>query len=171
MKTSRQEQQIGLDRVYREHFDYVYRALLHLGVHAADVADVSHDVFLVVGRKLGDFEGRSTLRTWIYGICIKTVSDYRGRAFRRREFLHSDVPEGRIEAPQEKLSQDAQLRRRLSVLLAQLEPSQRDVFVLYEIEELSMKEVAGALGCPLQTAYSRLKCARKSLQACLEDEK
>lgn len=154
-----------LGKVYREHIDYVWRSLIHLGVKSSDVADVAHDVFLVVRRRLPTFEGRSTLRTWIYGICIRVVSDYRSKAFRRREITEERVPELPADATQHGASENRQLQERLLALLEQLDPDQRDVFVLYEIEELSMKEVAQAIGCPLQTAYSRLHTARANLKA------
>ena len=159
-----------LGRVYREHVDYVWRALGHLGVKPADVADVAHEVFLVVRKRLGSFEGRSSLRTWIYGICIRVVSDYRSRAFRRREISHEQVPDTVEAATQHQAAERSELRKRLDALLSALPDEQRDVFVLYEIEELAMKEVSEALECPLQTAYSRLHAARAALKTKLEAE-
>lgn len=159
-----------LGKVYREHVDYVWRALGHLGVKPADVADVAHEVFLVVRKRLPTFEGRSSLRTWIYGICMRVVSDYRSRAFRRREIAHEQVPDSPEDAPQQDVAERRQLRERLNALLSALPDEQRDVFVLYEIEELAMKEVAEALDCPIQTAYSRLHAARASLKAKLQAE-
>lgn len=159
-----------LGTVYRENIDYVWRALVHLGVKPADVADVAHDVFLVVRKRLSTFEGRSTLRTWIYGICIRVVSDYRSKAFRRRELSHEQVPDEPISGGQQESSERLQLQARLQALLAEIAPEQRDVFVLYEIEELTMKEVAEAIGCPLQTAYSRLHAARDALKSRLKAE-
>jgi RNA polymerase sigma-70 factor (ECF subfamily) len=158
-----------LGEIYRENVDYVWRVLSHLGVKPADVGDVAHDVFITIKRRLPTFEGRSSLRTWIYGICLRTVSDYRGRAFRRREVPHDEVPEIPQSAEQLSSVEDGELRGKLLELLESLRPEQRDVFVLYEIEELSMKEVAQAVDCPLQTAYSRLHAARAQLKAKLKN--
>lgn len=163
-----QKQRYDLGEIYRENVDYVWRALAHLGVKPADVGDVAHDVFLTVKRRLPSFEGRSTLRTWIYGICIRTVSDYRGRAFRRREIPHDEMPDQHRAAEQSEAAEAGELRSKLLVLLADLKCEQREVFVLYEIEELSMREVAEAVGCPLQTAYSRLHAARDTLKSKLK---
>ncbi len=161
------EGRFNFEQIYREHIDYVWRALIHLGVQRADVADVAHDVFLVVRRRISSFEGRSSLRTWIYGICIRTVSDYRNRAFRRREFAHEEPPE-QIQVPQQERRAEAlRLSTQLARLLDELSEEQRTVLVLYEIEELPMKEVAEAVGCPLQTAYSRLHAARAALKTAL----
>src|SRR5690606_13923988 len=67
----------SLDEIFRAHAPFAWRALRRLGVAEADVDDVCQDVFMVVHRKLDAFEGRSSMRTWIYGICARTASDYR----------------------------------------------------------------------------------------------
>ncbi len=159
-----------LAEIYREHVRYVWRCLRHLGVRSAELEDVTHDVFLVVGRRLDSFEGRSSLRTWIYGICLRVASDYRDRAVHRREVLGIDLPEEGSPPEQERDVEDERLRSRLGLLLDRLPNEQREVFVLYEIEELEMKEIAEAAGCPLQTAYSRLHAARKALRLALSQE-
>ncbi len=159
----------------REIFDayapYVWRTLRHLGVPEADVEDVCQEVFVVVHRKIPSFERRSALKTWLYGICIRTASDYRRRAHVRRERPVSEPPGLHAEATQfEELAQ-RQLRGVLASVLEQLDADKRAVFVLYEIEELSMKEIAEIVGCPLQTAYSRLHAARKLLVEALTQAK
>ena len=66
-----------------------------LGVHESDVEDVCQEVFVVVDRRKGDFEGRSSAKTWVYGIALRTASDYRKRPSHRRETLTSEPPEER----------------------------------------------------------------------------
>jgi RNA polymerase sigma-70 factor (ECF subfamily) len=150
--------------VFREHLPFVFRALRRLGVAEGDIDDVCQEVFVVVMRKLAEFEGRSQLRTWIYGICVRSASDYRKRAPRRREVLTDAPPEGVTLRGPHDYATEAEARDLLDRLLAELDDDKRAVFVLYEIEELPMAEVALALDCPLQTAYSRLHAARKRVQ-------
>ena len=150
--------------VFREHLPFVFRALRRLGVAEGDIDDVCQEVFVVVMRKLAEFEGRSQLRTWIYGICVRSASDYRKRAPRRREVLTDEVPEGVTGKGPHEYATEAEARDLLDRLLAELDDDKRAVFVLYEIEELPMAEVALALECPLQTAYSRLHAARRRVQ-------
>jgi len=150
-----------ISQVFRDYAPFVWRTLRHLGVPEADVDDVCQDVFVCIHRKLAGFEGRSTLRTWIYGICIRTASDFRRRAHVRREHPVAEAPLRISEASQHKDCERAQARTVLAELLEQLDEDKRTVFVLYEIEGLPMKEVAEAMDCPLQTAYSRLHAARK----------
>jgi RNA polymerase sigma-70 factor (ECF subfamily) len=150
--------------VFRQHAPFVWRSLRALGVAQADVADVCQEVFVTVHRKLPTFEGRSTLRTWLYGICTRTASDYRRRAPRRREVLTDDPPDEGTNGGADEAVALRQARRLLNRILDELTEEQRAVFVLYEIEELSMSDVAEALGCPLQTAYSRLSAARRHVE-------
>lgn len=145
------------DDAFQQYGAFAWRTLRYLGVRESDLADAVQDVFLVVHNKLASFQGRSTLRTWIYGICIKRASRQRQRYAqqRTRETLVAQVPDhGRPDAEQ------MEARHTLHSLLGRLDDDKRTVFVLYEIEQLTIQEVADALGCPLQTAYSRLNAAR-----------
>src|SRR5512142_2005157 len=65
------------DRVYEEHFDLVWRALRRHGVRPPELDDAIQEVFVVVHDRLPTFEGRSTLRTWIYGIARRVARDHR----------------------------------------------------------------------------------------------
>jgi RNA polymerase sigma-70 factor (ECF subfamily) len=154
--------------LFTEHAPHVWRALRRLGVREADVEDVAQEVFLVVHRKLPEFEARSSLKTWIYGICVRTASDYRRRAHVRRERPTDEVPDERRSAPQIAELEREQARAMLDAALERLDEDKRAVFVLYEIEELDMLAVAEAVGCPLQTAYSRLYAARKLVTASIQ---
>ncbi len=120
---------------------------------------------MVVHRRLAEFEGRSALRTWVYGICVRTASDYRRRASHKRELVTESPPEqAAADDPHEDVA-GRQARKLLDGILSELDDDKRAVFVLFEIEELAMSEVAKAVGCPLQTAYSRLHAARALVAA------
>ena len=157
----------SLRAIFDEYSAFVWRTLRHLGVPERDIEDVCQEVFVVVHRKLESFEGRSTLRTWVYGICLRTASDYRRRAHVRREQPVDEVPTTTFEPDQEQSIERSRHRKRLLELLESLDEEKRQVFVLYEIEELEMKDIAEAMGTPLQTAYSRLRAARQILARAL----
>lgn len=139
---------------------FVPQTLRYLGVPEDVVLDASQDVLLVALRRIQDFEGRSTLKTWLYGICIRVAQEHRRKYRNRREVLVEDLPEMTAPASQEPAVEKAQWRRALRAVLDTLSEEQREAFVLFEIQHLPMKEVAEALGCPLQTAYFRHKAAR-----------
>ena len=155
--------------VFDAHSAFVWRSLLGLGVRDADVADASQQVFVVLHGKLDRLEPNCALGTFVYAICLRVASDFRRRAHVRRELLHPQpAEEAAGPTPEDELSHREALRR-LEDALEQIDPAQREVFVLYEIEDLPMIEVARALACPLQTAYSRLHAARRAVAAALGD--
>jgi RNA polymerase sigma-70 factor, ECF subfamily len=139
---------------------FVPQTMRYLGVHESAVMDAAQDVLLIALRRLDDFEGRSTLKTWLYGICVRVAHDHRRRNNNSRELLVEQLPELSAPAHQETAVEQGEWRRTLGVLLDELDENQRAAFVLFEIARLPMKEVADALGCPLQTAYFRHKSAQ-----------
>jgi RNA polymerase sigma-70 factor (ECF subfamily) len=151
-------------RVYDEYFGFVWRNALNRGVPSSAIDDVVQEVFIVVHRKLAEFEGRSSLKTWLAGITRRVVSDHvrkRGNA-PVGEPLDVDVA-SLLGGPAEAL--DAKVAARLvDELLAQMSEDQREVFILHEIEELSGREIAQATGTNENTVHTRLRAARKVFQ-------
>ncbi|HWO14817.1 MAG TPA: sigma-70 family RNA polymerase sigma factor [Polyangiaceae bacterium] len=156
-------QDLHFPAIFSEYAPYVLRVMRHLGIPSGDLQDQCQEVFVAVFRGLSSFSGRSSLRTWIYGICLRVASNHRRRAHIRRERPYSEPPEQSLPPPQHERFEQRENQASLQRLLDELDPDKREVFVLYEIEEMSMKEVAEACGCPLQTAYSRLHAARRLL--------
>src|SRR6266567_4077522 len=78
-----------LSAVYETHFRYVWRCLRSLGVHDAQLDDALQDVFVVVQRKLADFDGGADLRTWLYAIALRIARKYRERSRREPASLES----------------------------------------------------------------------------------
>ena len=156
---------LDLAALFRDFAPFVWRTVRRLGVADADADDVTQEVFLVVHRRLADFEARSSVRTWIFGICVRVASDHRRSAYQRRERPTDALPdEVGSTSPHHEL-EVSRARDQLDAALARLDDEKRAAFVLYELEELTLAEVAAALGCPLQTAYSRLQAARKHITA------
>jgi RNA polymerase sigma-70 factor (ECF subfamily) len=153
---------LNFDKVFAEASPSVWRVLGRLGVAKADLADVSQEVFLIVYRRLGDYDGRAPLLAWIYGICLRQAADYRKRAHRRHEELR-EPPETGVPPDQPRHVALVRARARLQAALTALDDDKREVFVLYELEELTMKEVSAIVECSLQTGYSRLHAARKAI--------
>jgi RNA polymerase sigma-70 factor (ECF subfamily) len=159
-----------VESVIRENADFVFRSLRHLGVRESDLPDQCQEVFLVVGRRLGDWEGRSSLRTWVYGICRGIVLNYRRSRRRRPEHLVGEVPEEvATDTPLDAFERHQQKERLLRALDA-LEIEPREVFVLYEIEHLSIASIAEMTQSPAKTVYSRLYAARRAILGQFEGE-
>lgn len=156
-------------RIFDEHAAFLWRTLRHLGVRERDLEDVCQDVFLVAHRRLGSFRGESSLRTWLYGIAVRLASEHRRRAHVRREIPTSEPPVLEPAYANPAPIERSELRVLLNGILDQLDEEKRTVFVLYEIEDLDMKDVAEVVGCPLQTAYSRLHAARRIVANAIRD--
>ena len=153
------------ERMFRELAPYVLRVLPRMGVADRDLDDVLQEVFLAVHRGLPGFEGRSSERTWLYGICMRTCSNYRQRAHRWRERMPGELPEGAHTHTPELALQTSTALQRLDAALTSLPAVQREAFVLFEIEQLTVSEIAQALACSKFTVYTRLYRARATVQA------
>ena len=153
--------------VIRQYAPFVWRTLRHLGVPENQLEDVSQDVLMVVFRKLSEFEGRSALSTWIYGVCRNVAATARRSSLRRRELPTDTVPEAAVRELQSTTLVQREARERLNKALQALPESKRMVFVLFEIECLSLAEVAEAVGCNESTAASRLYSARAKVRSAL----
>lgn len=156
------------ETIYHQYFDFVWAMTLRLGVSRAATDDVVQEIFLVVHSRLGTLREPESLRSWIYGIVRRTVSDHH-RAQRTRAAFGSalaaeaDLRQPAQQTPLELTEQSDQVKV-LQSLLDELDPAKREVFILAELEELSVPEIAEALEIPLNTAYSRLRLAREAFE-------
>ncbi len=151
--------------VYEAHVDFVWRVARRLGVPEASLDDAVQDVFVVVHDRLAGFEGRSSLRTWIYGIVRRVARDHRPSA-RERPLDEALDPPSEAASAHDRLER-AEALRVLHALLDTLDDDKREVFVLSELEEMPMPDIAEAIGVNVNTAYARLRAARRDLDASL----
>jgi RNA polymerase sigma-70 factor (ECF subfamily) len=150
--------------IFEAELSFVWNSLRRLGVAERDVEDVAHEVFLVVGRHLGQFDSSRPVRPWLFGIALRCASDYRRRTRHRHEVLVEDQaerPDGGERADEALVrKEERDLARR--ALLAVPE-ARRAVLILSDFENVAVQDIAAALGIPLKTAYSRLRVAREEL--------
>jgi len=155
----------SFERVYAEYFRSIWRTLRRLGVAPAQLDDAAQDVFVVVHRRLPEFDGRS-LRGWLYAIAVRVASDYRRSSALRKVLPARDTLIDPAPDPA-RASELKESVRVLHTLLGALDERKRTVFVLGELEELSAPEIAEVLGVNLNTVYSRLRAARSEFEAAL----
>jgi RNA polymerase sigma-70 factor (ECF subfamily) len=157
------------EQVYEQSFDFVWRSARRLGVNEGSLDDVVQDVFVVVHRRLDDFAGRSSVRTWVFGILLRVVSDHRRSLRRRAAGIPGDpidpdeLADQRPSGPHEKAARN-EASRMLQQLLDELDEEKRAVLILAELEEMAAPEIAEALGVNLNTVYSRLRAARAAFE-------
>jgi len=153
--------------IYDAHFDFVWRSLRRLGVREPDVLDQAQKVFLTAHFKLPEFEGRSLISTWLFGIAQRVASDYRRSALIRREVSTDNAELDAVASSPEDFSTDSDARRRAraaEVILNKLPEPQRTVFVLFELEEMSGQDIATLLDVSVGTVRSRLRLARDAFR-------
>jgi RNA polymerase sigma-70 factor (ECF subfamily) len=156
---------LTLETLYAEHAPFVWRSVRRLGVPADSVEDAVQDVFLVVHRRLGEFEGRSSVRTWLFGIVRRVVRDHRpSRRQEPTDALVLDSLPGAVDAGPLALAERAEAARVLGCLLDTLDDDLREAFVLVDLEEMSVPEAAKALSANVNTVYSRVRAARQDLE-------
>jgi RNA polymerase sigma-70 factor (ECF subfamily) len=160
-------------RLYDTHFAFVWRNLRRLGVPDLIAEDAAQDVFLVVHRRWDSFDARwSSVETWLFGILLRVARNHR-RSLKRRGvwFVPGSGDAVQTVASAEAGPADLVARREAAVLLERLldalDDDKRAILVLVDIEQLSVPEAAEALGINLNTAYWRLRTARKRLDRAL----
>ena len=146
-------------RAFEREFDYVLRTLQRMGASPADAQDLTQEVFLVMWRRREDWNPHGPLRPWLAAIAFRVALAHRRRSLR-------EVPAGLLDPEDGTRAVDDQLssawaRRTVLETLSALPPKQRAVLVMHELDGVSMKQIASALGLPLFTAYSRLRVARQ----------
>jgi len=154
----------GHDRIeamVETYFDLVWRSLRRFGVPDAGVDDAAQQVFIVAARKLDTIEVAGE-RSYLLGIAVRVASDARRSLARRREVPDEDAGEPLDPEPSpEELVDRKRARQMLDRVLDSMPMDLRAAFTMFEIEEMSVPEVAAALGVPLGTAASRLRRARE----------
>lgn len=160
----------ALAEVYQANFRYVWRCLRSLGVDLATLDDAVQEVFLVVSRKLSEFDGRSELRTWLYAIVLHIARQHRTKAARRARRFVSDSAERFVTETSQVLGDlRAEVEHNEQLVLAQralaaLDDAKREVFVLACIEGMSAPEISEVTGVPLNTVYSRLRVSKQQFE-------
>jgi RNA polymerase sigma-70 factor (ECF subfamily) len=155
-----------LEAIYAAELDYVWRSLRRLGARAADLEDLAHEVFLVVHRRLGDYDPSRPLRPWLFGITLRVAAAGRRRAGRVAD---DEPPE--LADPAPGADADLEAREARDLLHAALERvplEQRAIVVLHDIDEVQVPDIAAALELPANTVYSRLRLGREKLAAAVK---
>lgn len=147
--------------IYREQFPYVWGVLRRVGTPPEDIEDLAQEVFLVAHRRLDAFQGRSSVRTWLYGIALRVFwNDRRRRAKRPQPTEHADrQPDASEDDPEDYVAR-RQANKLLYKLLDKLDHDKRTVFVLAELEGMTIPAIARITRAPTRTVYSRLRAAR-----------
>lgn len=156
--------------LYREHGRYIGRVIRRCGVPDAELEDAVQETFLVAYRRLDDFEGRASPRTWLYAIAVRVASTIRRSQHRERARREKagDQMHGRLEIDPEAELSRAEAADRLDQILDELDDAKRTVFVLAELEGVKAREISEILNLNVRTVHSRLRLARQKFESAVE---
>jgi RNA polymerase sigma-70 factor (ECF subfamily) len=157
------------DQWYRSQRQRLYATACHfLGYQDPDAEDIVHDTFAVAFESLNRFEGRSSLYTWLNGICVN-LCFARIRKRKRQVSVQSDELERLVGAGIGHIRRDEAAQRmerlaKLSRWLESLGALCREILHLRMVEELALVEIKDKLQVPLGTVAARLSRCQKSLR-------
>jgi RNA polymerase sigma-70 factor (ECF subfamily) len=157
---------INVAAVYDAHAGDVWRALHRFGVRDADAADLLQEVFVVVHRRRHEIDASRPLEPFLWAIAIGLVRNYRRRTFRRLEALCDPLDFEQVGTTPDEIGR-LELRRHIVNALEALDPDLREIFVMFELEGISGRDIAELQGIPLGTVHSRLYAARRELRVLL----
>lgn len=145
----------------RDNYEFLWRSLRRLGVTGPSVEDAAQLVLMVFVRRIEDVHPGAE-RTFLFSTAIRVASDFRKKQARSREVSDSEALEGYPSRwpSAERLIDEGRARELLDVVLAEMPIDLRVVFVLFELEELTMAKIAEMLDLPAGTVASRLRRAR-----------
>jgi RNA polymerase sigma-70 factor, ECF subfamily len=150
---------------YQQEITYVFHALRWLGARPDEVEDLAQEVFIALRRSWPHYDSSRPLRPYLFGVAFRVVSMQRRKRKRELAFASLEIRDGGA-GPDEAL-QAKQARATVMRALERVPLRRRAVLVMHDLEEVPTAEVAAALSIPLFTAYSRLRKARKELEAAL----
>jgi RNA polymerase sigma-70 factor (ECF subfamily) len=148
---------VDLAAIYRANVGYVWRTLQRLGVRERDLEDVTHDVFVVVYRRLHTYDRSLPLRPWLFGIAFRVAAADRRLARHDAEVVTERIDVADLGEPVDERAASASL---VLAALDALAAEQRAVLVMHDLDGYTAPEIAAALETPLNTVYSRLRLAR-----------
>ncbi|HTB58649.1 MAG TPA: sigma-70 family RNA polymerase sigma factor [Polyangia bacterium] len=160
--------------IYERWFDDVVGWLYALGAPAADTEDLAQEIFIVVRRNLGRFDG-GNLAGWLYRIAQLTVRDHRRRSWfrnlvlRRQEVDLSKMPHD-ADSPARSF-EDAEARRQFQLMVTKMHGKLVTTFILFEIEGYSGEEIARIQDIPIGTVWTRLHKARKEFWKLVKEQR
>ncbi|GAC1576812.1 MAG: sigma-70 family RNA polymerase sigma factor [Polyangiales bacterium] len=168
--SSAQPEEVTFRGVYDAHFTFIFRSVRRLGIPSGSVDDVVQEIFLVVLRQLPGFQGRSSIKTWLFAIALNVVRDH--RRTRRRQATPKDAEAETVvdttSASPHDLLEKVRAAKFLHDFLDTLDDAKREVFVLAELEQLTAPEITDVTSTNLNTVYTRLRAARREFDLAVQ---
>ncbi|MBL9038107.1 MAG: sigma-70 family RNA polymerase sigma factor [Archangium sp.] len=153
--------QHDFERLYAAELDYVWNSVRRLGVAPAHLEDVTQEVFVTAWKRMDTYDSARPLRPWLFGIAFRVASDFKARAWQRHEVSDDEADGTDTSASPVEHLERRQAQALVLQALEQIPLERRGIFVMHDIDGTPIPEVAERLEIPLNTAYSRLRLARR----------
>ena len=151
---------------FQKELDYVCRTLRRLGTPPSEVEDLAQEVFLALRRSWAEYDATRPLRPYLFGIAFRIASAHHRKS--RREVAFGVLELGDTGPGPDDALQTKQARAMVLAALERIPLPRRAVLVMHELDDVPVREVASVLAIPLFTAYSRLRKARRELEAAIK---
>jgi RNA polymerase sigma-70 factor (ECF subfamily) len=159
---------VRIRAMVRAHFDHLWAFMRRLGVFEMDLDDAMQEVIVIAATKLSQIPAASE-RSFLFSTAFRVGSEWRRKRGARREVSEDELLDREDPAPEpDVLADQSRARVMLDTVLADMATELRAVFTLYEIDEMTMSEIAELLGLPPGTVASRLRRAREEFEQKVE---
>jgi RNA polymerase sigma-70 factor, ECF subfamily len=151
---------------FQRELDYVFRTLRRLGTWPSEVEDLAQELFLVLRRSWSEYDPDRPLRPYLFGIAFRIASAHRRKRDREQAFEVVEVID--TDAGPDDALATKRARALVLAALEQIPLPRRAALVMHDLDDVSVEDVASALGIPKFTVYSRLRKARRELERALQ---
>jgi RNA polymerase sigma-70 factor (ECF subfamily) len=155
---------VSFEDLYRDNFNFVWRSLRGLGVNPALLDDATQEVFMVVNRRLSEYEPTGSVKNWLYAILRRVAKDARRKEKRKGGALLLDETQYTDGQNPHRSAESNEALRIVENFADSLDDERRSIFVLSEIEQMRVPEISDILNINVNTIYSRLKVIREDFQ-------
>jgi RNA polymerase sigma-70 factor (ECF subfamily) len=155
-----------LRRLVQDHYDFIWRLLARLSVSTSEIDDAAQQVFMVLVVREGLQIKPGSERAFLYGVALRVAKEFRRKA-QSSQYHDSPDPERLVDqGPDlEAMAARSQARRQLDRILERMADNLKEAFILFELEDMTVPEIAELLAIPTGTVASRLRRARAFFQA------
>lgn len=150
-----------LRRLVNDHYDFIWRLLARLNVGSAEVDDAAQQVFMVLVSRQELSIKVGSERAFLYGVALRVAKEFRRKALSSLNHSRPD-PESLVDQRPgvDAMAERSQARRQLDKILEAMPDSLKEAFILFELEDMTVPQIADLLAIPTGTVASRLRRAR-----------
>jgi RNA polymerase sigma-70 factor, ECF subfamily len=149
----------------KEHYDFIWRLLARLSVTGPEVDDAAQQVFMVLVTREGLSIKPGSERAFLYGVALRVAKEFRRKAQSSQNHMVPDPDQLVDGSPDlEAVAARNQARRQLDRILERMPQNLKEAFIFFELEDLTVPQIAELLSIPTGTVASRLRRARAFFQ-------